>query len=71
MNYAQKSGTNAPLRGASVELGVENGKWKMENGGVVAVGDSTILHSTKISFKIKGKMQDNNAQKVHGWCKRK
>ena len=27
MNYAQKSGgTNAPLRGASVELGVENGK---------------------------------------------
>ena len=38
--------TNAPLRGASVELGVENGKWKVENGGVVAVGDSTILHST-------------------------
>ena len=41
-----KNGTNAPLRGASVELGVENGKWKVENGGVVAVGDSTILHST-------------------------
>ena len=46
MNYAQKSGTNEPPRGASVELGVENGKWKLENGGVVAVGDSTILHST-------------------------
>ena len=45
-DYAQKSGTNAPLRGASVELGVENGKWKVENGVVVAVGDSTILHST-------------------------
>ena len=43
---AQKNGTNAPLRGASVELGVESGKWKVENGGVVAVGDSTILHST-------------------------
>ncbi|MBQ3340860.1 MAG: hypothetical protein IJG84_03110 [Kiritimatiellae bacterium] len=41
-----KNGTNAPLRGASVELRVENGKWKVENGGVVAVGDSTILHST-------------------------
>ena len=25
---------------------VENGKWKVENGGVVAVGDTTILHST-------------------------
>ena len=36
MNFAQKpGGMNAPLRGASVELGVENGKWKMENLGRV------------------------------------
>ena len=41
-----KNGTNAPLRGASVELRVESGECKVENGGVVAVGDSTILHST-------------------------
>ena len=51
---AQKpGGTNAPLRGASaelrvesVELRVESGECKEENGGVVAVGDSTTLHST-------------------------
>ena len=47
MNYAQKGGgTNEPPRGASVEVRVESGKWKVGNGGVVAVGDSTILHST-------------------------
>ena len=46
MNYAQKSGTNEPPRGASVELRVESGECKVENGGVVAVGDTTILHST-------------------------
>ena len=44
---AQKpGGTNEPPRGASVELRVESVKWKVENGGVVAAGDSTILHST-------------------------
>ena len=26
-------------------IGIENGKLRMENGGVVAVGDSTVLHS--------------------------
>ena len=42
MNYAQKGGgTNEPPRGASIELRVESGKWKVENGGVVAAGDST------------------------------
>ena len=46
MNYAQKADTNEPPRGASVELRVESVKWKVENGGVVAAGDSTILHST-------------------------
>ena len=43
---AVTKGTNEPPRGASVELRVESVKWKVENGGVVAAGDSTILHST-------------------------
>ena len=45
MNYAQKSGgTNAPLRGASVELGVENGKWKMEAPSPQATPQFYTLH---------------------------
>ena len=46
MIHAQKSGTNAPLRGASVELRAESGKWEVESDGAVAAGDSIILHST-------------------------
>ena len=34
MNFAQKRG-----------MGIENGELRMENGGGVAAGDSTILHS--------------------------
>ena len=41
---AKNGGTNAPRSGASGELRMENEKWKVKNGGVVAAGDSTIFH---------------------------
>ena len=42
-----EGGTNGVqmVGGGTGMMGIENGELRMENGGVVAVGDSTILHS--------------------------
>ena len=76
MNYAQKpGGTNEPPRGASIELRVESGKWKVENGGVVAAGDSTILHSTLStlhSFRLESETTNETysyAMPTNGMCR--
>ena len=53
MNFAQKRG-----------MGIENGELRMENGGVVAVGDSTILHST---FSI---LHSNEVVRYEKWWRR-